>query len=179
MSILGVLWRNLTARPRTQGAADIVSTPAGFRGMIEHDPSLCTGCTACTQVCAPQAISIDRADGASLTWQFFAGQCSYCGLCVQYCPTHAITNRGKLAPVTEDPSLHRIAHRVEYRGCAHCGRPVIPLPEALLQELYASPLPQSVLGQQELCEACRRRESSRELRDAFLGRSTEEEKGST
>ncbi|HKN10166.1 MAG TPA: 4Fe-4S dicluster domain-containing protein [Pseudomonadota bacterium] len=179
MKIFGVLWRNLTARARTRAVADVVATPAGFRGMIEHDPSLCTGCTACMQVCAPRAISFDTADRSSITWQFFAGQCSYCGLCVQYCPTHAITNRGKLPPVTGDQSLHRVAHKVDYRLCAHCSRPIIPLPETLLHDLYEGALAQSVHDQQALCEACRRKAASRGLRDAFLGPDTDRERTTT
>ena len=169
MSILGVLLRNLSTPARTRTAADIVPTPAGFRGLIEHDPALCTGCTACTQVCAPKAISIDATEATSITWKFFAGQCSYCGLCVQYCPTHAITNRGALPPVTGDQSLHRVAHKVECQACASCGRPVIPLPETLLHQLYDGAVSTSVRAQQTLCDACRRREASEGLRDAFLG----------
>jgi hydrogenase-4 component H len=175
MSIIDVLLRNLTTRGRTRTVADVVPTPAGFRGMIEHDASLCTACNACAQVCAPKAISIDKTGGASVTWQFFAGQCSYCGLCVQYCPTHAITNQGQLPPVTDDPSLHRIAHTVELRACAHCGVPVIPLPDAVLHELYGGPLPPSVVKQHLLCDGCRRRETSQGIRDAFLGRKADQE----
>ncbi|HTO46089.1 MAG TPA: 4Fe-4S dicluster domain-containing protein [Burkholderiales bacterium] len=179
MSILGVLWRNLTARARTRTAADIVPTPAGFRGMIEHDPSLCTGCTACMQVCAPRAISFDTTDATSITWKFFAGQCSYCGLCVQYCPTQAITNPGKLPPVTGDQSLHRVAHKVDYRPCADCGRPILPLPETLLHGLYPGAVTQSVREQQALCESCRRKQTSKGIRDAFLGAAPEQEKATT
>ena len=169
MSIFGLLWRNAGHRARTRAVADTVPRPAGFRGLIEHDASLCTGCTACAHVCAPQAISFDVSDGRSVTWNFFAGQCSFCGLCVQYCPTHAITNRGQLPPVTGDPSLLRVSHAVDYRACAQCGRPVAPLPQAVLEQLYPGGVSESVRAEQALCEACRRRESSRGLRDALLG----------
>jgi len=179
MNILGLLWRNLRTQARTRTVADIVPTPAGFRGVIEHDPSLCTGCTACMQVCAPRAISFDTSERTSITWKFFAGQCSYCGLCVQYCPTHAITNRGKLPPVTGDQSLHRVAHKVEYRLCAHCSRPIIPLPETLLRDLYDGAPTQSVHDQQALCEECRRKAATRGLRDAFLGPETDHEGAAT
>ena len=169
MGILGILWHNVVRRARTRAVVDIVPRPAGFRGMIEHDASLCTGCTACAHVCAPKAISFEFEDGQTVTWKFFAGQCSFCGLCVQYCPTHAISNRGKLPPVTSDPSLHHVAHAVEYRPCSQCGRPIVPLPQPVLEQLYAAPVAPSVREQQGLCESCRRREASRGLRDALLG----------
>jgi hydrogenase-4 component H len=172
MGILGVLWRNALNRARTRTVADVVPTPVGFRGMIEHDASLCTGCRACAFVCAPKAISFDTRDGASIAWKFFAGQCSYCGLCVQYCPTHAITNRGKLPPVTGDASVLRVVHQLDSRPCSGCGRPVVPLPEAVLRELYAGEVTESVREQQTLCDACRRRSTGTALRDALLGPDT-------
>jgi len=167
MNIFGLLWRNLTAQARTRSVADIVPTPAGFRGVIEHDPSLCTGCTACMQVCAPRAISFDTSQRTSITWQFFAGQCSYCGLCVQYCPTHAITNRGKLPPVTGDQSELKVAHEVRFQPCSSCSKPIIPIPEEALEQVYGGPLSDLEVEQRTLCQACRRKAASRRLYDIF------------
>jgi len=169
MGILGVLWQNLLRPSRTRAVADVVTRPTGFRGMIEHEASLCTGCTACAYVCAPKAISFDSTDGAAVTWKFSAGQCSFCGLCVQYCPTHAITNRGRLPLVGGDLSLYQVAHKVEYQPCSQCARPIVPLAQSVLEEFYRGDVTRAVLEQQTLCEACRRRQASRQIRNAFLG----------
>ena len=102
MGILGIVWRNFGRSARTRRPDDMPATPAPFRGLIEQDASLCTGCRACATVCSPKAISFDDEQPTGITWKFFAGQCSFCGLCVQFCPTHAIANHGKLPPVTGD-----------------------------------------------------------------------------
>lgn len=169
MGILNVLWRNLGRQARTRAVGDVLPTPAGFRGLIEHDPALCTGCTTCAQVCAPGAIAFDWSDRSAVAWSFSAGQCSFCGLCVQYCPTGAITNKGRLPPATANAPLHPVVHRVEYRRCAHCSRRIIPLPHAMLQRLYDGTPTDAAIEQQTLCADCRRRQTSREMRNAFLG----------
>jgi hydrogenase-4 component H len=169
MGIFGIIWRNFGNRVRTRRPDDLPPRPAPFRGLIEQDASLCTGCRACEYVCAPKAISFDAARAEGITWKFFAGQCSFCGLCVQYCPTHAITNRGELPPVTGDQSRLRVAHEIVYQPCASCGRPIIPIPEAALEQVYGGKLSDMEAGQRRLCQECRRKTASRQIRDAFLG----------
>ena len=137
--------------------------------MIEHDPSLCTGCTACMQVCCAQGHLVRHEQSTSITWKFFAGQCSFCGLCVQYCPTHAITNRGKLPPVTGDQSQHRVAHEIRYQPCAHCSRPIIPLPEAVLRRSTARRAPARSRATRCAKNAGARRQAAR-FAMHFLGR---------
>lgn len=122
--------------------------PSPFRGLIEQDVGLCTGCTTCAIVCSPKAISFTKEHDTGITWNFFAGQCSFCGLCVQYCPTHAITNPGKLPPVTGDQSQLKVAHEILYHPCASCGRPIIPIPEAALEQVYGGALTDLELEQQ-------------------------------
>lgn len=169
MGILHVLWNNMRRGPRTRMSTDVVPTPAGFRGLIEHDASLCTGCRTCAHVCAPKAISFEKANGAAITWKFFAGQCSFCGLCVQYCPTHAIANRGKLPEVGGDLSQYQVAHEVPYQPCSQCSRPIVPLPQPVLDQIYHGDVTQALRDQQALCEDCRRRLTSTHIRNAFLG----------
>jgi hydrogenase-4 component H len=168
MSILGIVWRNFGRSSRTRRPGDMPPTPPPFRGLIEQDASLCTGCRACAYVCSPKAISFAEEHESGITWKFFAGQCSFCGLCVQYCPTHAITNRGRLPPVTGDQSQLQVAHEILYQPCAGCGRPIIPIPEAALEQLYGGPLTGSEVEQQAMCQECRRRAASRHIHDAFL-----------
>ena len=168
MGIFGMVWRNVRHAARTRRPDDMPSRPDGFRGMIEHDTPLCTGCGTCAYVCAPRAITLATNGDAAVTWKFSASQCSFCGLCVQYCPTHAITNDGKVPPVTGDRSQLHVAHAVPSRPCAHCGRPTMPLPREVLQQLYNGEVTEAVITEQALCEACRRKVASRHLRDAFI-----------
>jgi len=168
MGILDIVWRNFGRSSRTRYPTDMPPTPPPFRGLIEQDASLCTGCKACATVCAPKAISFSEAGDAGITWNFFAGQCSFCGLCVQYCPTHAISNHGKLPPVTGDQSLLRVSHDILYQPCTGCGRPIIPIPEAAMEHVYKTKLTGSEAEQRELCQECRRKAASRHIRDAFL-----------
>ncbi|HUB13915.1 MAG TPA: 4Fe-4S dicluster domain-containing protein [Acetobacteraceae bacterium] len=171
MGILGIVWRNFGQRPRTLRPDDLPPTPAPFRGLIEQDAGLCTGCRACEYVCAPKAISFGDAHAKGVTWNFFAGQCSFCGLCVQFCPTNAITNRGKLPPVTGDQSQHRVSHEIMYQPCTECGRAIIPIPAAALARVYGGTLTEAETIQRSLCQECRRKAASKQIRDAFLGAS--------
>jgi hydrogenase-4 component H len=167
MGILAIVGRNFGRRARTRRPDDMPPRPPPFRGLIEQDPSLCTGCRTCAYVCSPKAISFTEERDVGITWNFFAGQCSFCGLCVQYCPTHAITNRGKLPPVTGDQSQLRVAHEVRYHSCASCGKPIIPIPDEALEQVYGGAPTDLELQGQTLCQECRRKAASRRFHDIF------------
>jgi hydrogenase-4 component H len=168
MGILSIVARNFFRRARTRAPGDLPPIPPGFRGMIEHEATRCTGCGTCVYVCPPAAISIDGLDSTQPTWRFFAGQCSFCGLCVQFCPTRAIVNGGKLPPVTGDQGQHRVVHPIPTQPCARCGTTIIPMPDEVLRELYGEQMPAAVRREYELCTECRRAASSQRLRDAFV-----------
>lgn len=168
MGILDIVWRNFGHRARTRRPDDMPPRPPPFRGLIEQDVSLCTGCRACAYVCSPKAISFTEEHQRGITWNFFAGQCSYCGLCVAYCPTHAITNRGKLPPITGDQSQLKVAHEILYQPCASCGKPIIPIPEEALEKVYGGALTDLEVEQRTMCQDCRRKAASRRLHDVFL-----------
>ncbi len=167
MGILDIVWRNFGRRSRTRRPDDMPPRPPPFRGLIEQDPGLCTACRTCEYVCSPKAISFAKEHETGITWNFFAGQCSFCGLCVQYCPTHAITNRGKLPPITGDQSQLKVAHEVRYHSCASCGRTIIPIPEEALAQVYGGALTDLELEQQTRCQECRRKAASLRLHDIF------------
>jgi hydrogenase-4 component H len=167
MGILGIVRRNFRHRHRTRRPDDMPPRPPPFRGLIEQDASLCTGCRTCAYVCSPKAISFTEEHETGITWNFFAGQCSFCGLCVQYCPTHAITNRGKLPPITGDQSRLKVAHEIRYHPCASCGTPIIPIPEEALAQVYGAAVTDLEVEQSRLCQECRRKAASRRLHDIF------------
>ena len=71
--------------------------PARYRGFLEVDSAICTGCQACERACPIDCIQINlEKDPANpkqrLVTQFDIDEakCMYCGLCVEPCPTGAI-----------------------------------------------------------------------------------------
>lgn len=163
LSILSILSRNSARGARTRRPEDRVPCPAGFRGPIVHEAARCTACQTCAYVCSPGAIEFGVADPWGVEWRYYAGQCTFCGRCVEYCPTRCLDVADAMPPVTGDPALHRTAHRVAYRPCARCGQPVIPLPRETLQAVYGGTVPEDVAALHELCPRCRQRSAAHRL----------------
>jgi hydrogenase-4 component H len=172
MAILKIVFRNFFRRSRTRRPGDMPAFPEGFRGMMSHEAELCTACGTCAYVCSSSAIKID-AEISGAAWSFDGGQCTFCGNCERYCPTKAIRLERRPAPVTKDRSEHRISHKISYKPCPRCGRPVVPLAEKVLRMLYGTGIPANALSEQSLCEECRRRASVGHIKDGFLGRGSE------
>ena len=168
MGILSILFRNSARGSRTRSPEDRVPYPAGFRGMITHDPAQCTGCRTCAYVCSPTAITFSEADPHCIEWAYFAGRCTFCGRCVEYCPTRCLHFEETMPPVTPDQLAHRVTHRVSYQPCARCGRLVIPLPLQTLHALYGDSLPEGLVAHQRLCERCRGKATAQRLK-SMLG----------
>jgi Pyruvate/2-oxoacid:ferredoxin oxidoreductase delta subunit len=137
--------------------------------MLSHDAARCTGCRTCAYVCSPNAITFSQADPCFVEWTYFAGQCTFCGRCVEYCPTRCLACEEAVPPVTGDPSAQRVTHRIAYQPCPRCGRPVIPLPLQTLQALYGDPVPEGIAARHGLCERCRGRTAAERLRGMFEG----------
>ena len=100
---LSVTLSYLVRRPITVQYPDRVEKPVAetlpvrYRGLLEVDMSVCTGCMACERACpiAVIKISTDK-DPANpkqrVITQFDVDEakCMFCGLCVEPCPTGAI-----------------------------------------------------------------------------------------
>jgi NADH-quinone oxidoreductase subunit I len=71
--------------------------PARYRGFLEVDASICTGCQACERACPIACIQIilekDPANPKQRVVSQFdidEAKCMFCGLCVEPCPTGSI-----------------------------------------------------------------------------------------
>jgi NADH-quinone oxidoreductase subunit I/NAD(P)H-quinone oxidoreductase subunit I len=73
------------------------SLPVRYRGLLEVDTGVCTGCMACERACPIGVIKISTDKDPTnpkqrLITQFDIDEskCMFCGLCVEPCPTGAI-----------------------------------------------------------------------------------------
>jgi formate hydrogenlyase subunit 6/NADH:ubiquinone oxidoreductase subunit I len=70
--------------------------PFRYRGILEVDLEICTGCLACERACPIDCIVIDatkdkQTKGMVMTrFDIDMAKCMYCGLCSEPCPTGAI-----------------------------------------------------------------------------------------
>jgi len=70
--------------------------PFRYRGILEVDLDICTGCLACERACPIDCIVIDatkdkQTKGMVMTrFDIDMAKCMYCGLCSEPCPTGAI-----------------------------------------------------------------------------------------
>lgn len=67
----------------------LVETPSA-----RIDPSLCTGCGNCPQVCPASAIHLEKTDGVLSRSEVDELRCFGCGNCVVVCPAKAVTLPG-------------------------------------------------------------------------------------
>jgi len=69
--------------------------PFRYRGILEVDLEICTGCLACERACPIDCIVIDveKQKGVGMVMTRFdidMAKCMYCGLCSEPCPTGSI-----------------------------------------------------------------------------------------
>ncbi len=169
MGILNVLFNNSGKASRARTPADHVDYPTGFRGELNHATELCVGCTTCNYVCSPGAIQFETSQ-AGVTWKYQVGQCTFCGKCVEYCPTHALSFHQN-APANGIGAEANVvtAHVVEYRACQECGKPVIPLPVPTIERLFGGYPPEDILVLMQLCEKCRNRATVKRVKVSLSG----------
>ena len=96
---LSVTLAQMTRRPTTVQYPDrtpvpvVDSLPERYRGFLEVDMALCTGCKACERDCPIDVIAIDLVkignERVMTRFDIDMGKCMYCGICVDSCPIPA------------------------------------------------------------------------------------------
>ena len=82
--------------------------PERYRGILEVETKICTGCQMCERTCPINVILINTERNAETKERFITGfgidigKCMYCGLCVEACPTGAIRHTTQFAGATHD-----------------------------------------------------------------------------
>lgn len=167
MGIWNLIRNNFLGRARTRKPQDLVPFPGDFRADLQHNPQLCTACQTCAYVCSPAAITFDRATPGRVAWQYQMLGCTYCGRCVENCPTGALAfgkDRQLLVYAVE-----QVRHEILTSACSRCGAEMIALPEVVLEKQYGSPLPAEIADLNRLCPRCRKKVASEAIKRGFTG----------
>ena len=129
---LAVTLRLYFSRKVTIEYPEKVKEPAArFRGLLrlhrdEHGEPLCIACKACQRACGTACFDIEgkKEEGAKfmrpVKFDWKLDRCSFCGFCVEVCPTSAIrfSREFRLTGVTKDGLLfHRDEMYLEGAAC--------------------------------------------------------------
>ncbi len=170
MGILKVLFANSGKASRALSPEKLVDFPIGFKGELDHVTSLCVGCGTCEYVCSPGAINVEMEEGSHFNWVYQPVQCTFCGKCVEYCPTNALSlHQSAMENHIGRKEALVISHFVAYQKCENCGEPVIPLPIPTLEELYQGNLPKDLVSMMHLCDKCRNRATVKRMKSSLRG----------
>jgi formate hydrogenlyase subunit 6/NADH:ubiquinone oxidoreductase subunit I len=90
MNILTVIGRNLRGGTQTQRFPDRQAPAPDYRGRVLLDPATCRSCSKCAQVCVSAAITFEHVEGDRYVWAYDPSRCTYCGVCVEYCPVKCL-----------------------------------------------------------------------------------------
>src|ERR671919_403243 len=96
---MAITFSHLVRRPMTIQYPDKIPVPIQetlphrYRGILEVDMDICTGCLACERVCPITCITIGIDANKETKQRVFThfdidiAKCMYCGLCSEVCPT--------------------------------------------------------------------------------------------
>jgi formate hydrogenlyase subunit 6 len=98
MKILTMMWNNLRRGYQTLLFPMRPAVTQRFRGQVQFDPNLCIGCAICRFRCTAKAIEF-KAGKEEFTWSYNAGQCTFCGRCIEGCKEDAIKQEEACPPV--------------------------------------------------------------------------------
>jgi len=124
MRILSMLWQNLWGGSRTLLFPARPKVTERYRGLVQFDPALCSGCAICKMRCTSRAIDFKTGKG-EFTWSYDPGQCTFCGRCVEGCKEHALHQEEACPPVYTTIGELKKAYTVARKPPA--ARPVTPV----------------------------------------------------
>src|SRR3970040_925436 len=84
--------------------------PRRYRGILEVDLDICTGCLACERVCPITCITIGIDMNKETKQRDFSHfdidicKCMYCGLCSEVCPTGSIRHSQEFEGASYNPA---------------------------------------------------------------------------
>ncbi|MCS7108477.1 MAG: 4Fe-4S dicluster domain-containing protein [Sulfolobales archaeon] len=136
-----------------------VEVPDGFRGLPIFDSGKCIGCTACANVCTPDAIKVvnDFTNGFRRI-EYRLGKCIFCGRCADVCPVSAITITKEFELAYTGDVINAI--EIKFIKCVQCGQ-YYTVSRHLKH--VSSKLNDEALEGVDICPDCRRRSNINSL----------------
>ena len=114
MNILSMMWQNLRRGYQTLLFPARPKITPRFRGLVQFDPALCTGCAVCRFRCTSRAIEFKAGKG-EFTWSYNPGQCTFCGRCVEGCTEHALKEGHTEHALSQQQDTPPVYQRQVYR----------------------------------------------------------------
>ncbi len=113
---MAITFSHLMRRPSTVQYPDRIEKPVQetlplrYRGILEVDLDICTGCLACERVCPISCIIIGIDMNKETKQRTFSKfdidicKCMYCGLCAEVCPTGSIRHSQEFEGACYNPA---------------------------------------------------------------------------
>ncbi len=150
---LAALIKDVSAK-RGLPQKEVVTKDNAPFGIVEVDPSRCTGCSLCALDCPTEALNfVQEGDDDSYRMLFQRERCTGCGLCQKSCPEHCLTMAQgiHLDKMDHGPT---ILFEDRVTRCKDCGTPLFP--QAMIRCLRSK---MSAAGNApwaiDLCPVCR------------------------
>ncbi len=127
MNILTMLWKNFVGGSRTLRFPLRPKVTQRYRGLVQFDPTRCTGCAICKMRCTSRAIQFKTGKG-EFTWSYDPGQCTFCGRCVEGCKDHALSQESACPPIYTTIGELKKSYTVARKPPTAKAAPAIPIP---------------------------------------------------